>query len=138
MIPPTSATTALTTPAPVELSEQEVAQLRRTAGWARLVAIIGLVLYGLIALMSFAVQITNRAGELASLTFALSLTIAILGGVVAATMVLGYAQNVLSFFRHGAPALAQAFRRLKLFFMLWTLVGAFDILFELVWLLGKR
>ena len=38
---------------------------------------------------------------------------------------------------YGTPALAQAFRRLRLFFTLWALLGAFDILYDVVSLFRK-
>ena len=137
MIPTSSTTTGSTAPAPIELSDQEVAQLRRAARWARLVGIIGLVLWAMFVVMFVASKITHTAGELASVTYALYLALNMLGGAIAAAMLIGNGQNVLSFFRYGHPALAQAFRRLRLLLTLWTLLGAFDLLYDVVSLLGK-
>jgi len=137
-IPPTSAAIASTASAPAELTDQEIAQLRSAAGWARFVAVVGFILSAVAAFIFVAFKITGTGGEFGSTTFALYFAITVIGVAVAAALILGYGQNVLAFFRHGDPALAQAFRRLRLFFTLWTLIGAIDILFEVVSLLGKR
>ena len=138
MTTPSSAPAASRAPPPVELSRLEIAQLRNAADWARRVAVIGFVLCGAAALVYLALMITRRAGALSNVTDGLYLAVSIIGGVGAAALISGYGQSVRSFLRHGEPTLAQAFRRLRLFFTLWTLLGVLDILFDILSLLGER
>jgi hypothetical protein len=138
MIPPSSGTNAPAAAPPIELSDRESAQLRRAAGWARFTAIAGLITYGLVTLGYLTMLITRQAGELAKPSFALYFAVAGVGGVAATALALGYGRGVRLFFTHGEPALTNAFRRLRLFFILWTLLDALAIVYDVLTLLAKR
>ena len=60
MIPPGADTAAQTGPPPVELTDRELELSRRSASWARFIAIVGIVLTGAIALGCLTVIIMGR------------------------------------------------------------------------------
>lgn len=119
------------------LSPADLERLRRAAGWARFIAIVGFTFSALFALVA-ALIVTRR------LPGSLGISIEIMGaisaaGIAAASILLwAYAQNVAALFTEGEPALARAFRNLRHFFTLWTLTVAFDTITTMVSMLGKH
>ena len=138
MIPPGADTAAQTGPPPVELTDRELELLRRSASWARFIAIVGIVLTGAIALGCLAVIILDRQGSgLWNAASLVPVSVSVAGFGAAAVLILVYGRRLRSFLRHGEPSLAQAFRQLRIFFRLWTLVVALNIAMDVLALLGK-
>jgi hypothetical protein len=138
MIPPSADTAAPAGPPPVELTDRELGQLRRSASWARFIAIVGIVLTIVIALGCLTVIIMDRKGSgLWNAASLVPITVSVTGFGGAAVLVLGYGRRLRSFLRHGEPSLAQAFRQLRIFFKLWTVVVALNIAMDVLALFGK-
>ncbi len=122
---------------PPELSSEDCERLRVAAGWARFAAIAGFVVSLLLALVMVATL--RRLMPVAQTAYSIATTVvttAAVGG--AAGLVWAFARNVTLFFAEGEPALARAFRRLRHFFVLWTLFTAYNAITTLVWFFARR
>ena len=123
---------------PPEPSSEDFERLRVAAGWARFAAIAGFVVSLLLALVMVATTL-KRWMPVAQTAYAIATTVVstiAVGG--AAGLVWAFAQNVSLFFVEGEPALARAFRRLRYFFIVWTLFTAYNAVTTLYWFFARR
>ena len=129
---------------PVPLSNETMTRLREASGWSRFIAIAGFVLTGLLALLLIillgvtqmdAVKLALGNGKfvLVFIPVALLLVAAVSG----AALVWGYGRGVSQFFTHGEPSLTHAFKSLRHFFTLWTILMALTSVLKLITVLGK-
>ena len=125
---------------PVELSGPQIQLLRDTSGWARFLAIALFIVTGALGLAFVGIFVQTRgAGTVANISVPNIIPAVISLGVTGAAAVLLwlYGRAVLAFFRQGEPSLAQAFRKLRVFFKLWTIFVVLGIVTDVVELLGK-
>jgi len=126
----------------LELSEPEVARLRAAEGSARFLARTGAVGFGLLLLFLLDVGLRNPAALINAVnvqypTIVASGILFVVAGIGAIALLWGYARNVTAFFVRGEDALARAFRRIRHFVILWTLVAALTALFEFIAVLQR-
>jgi hypothetical protein len=125
---------------PVELSGPQIQQLRDTSGWARFLAIALFIVAGALGLAFVGIFVKTRGASPVENISVPNLIPAVISlGVTgaAAALLWLYGRAVLAFFRQGEPSLAQAFRKLRIFFKLWTIFVVLGIVTDVVELLGK-
>ena len=131
---PPLATAGEAQPKPVELSGSEIQQLRNASGWARFLGIAGFIITGAFALGLIAIVVKMR-GRLSIGNKWGVISLGVTGA--AAALLWLYGRDVLAFFKRGEPSLTQAFRKLRLFFKLWTIYVALSMATDVLALLGK-
>jgi len=121
------------------LGNEHIAHLLKASGWARFIAIASVIGTGLMALAfgAFTVQ-ALRVPAARGIRVCLVLIVTPASFVARAALLWGYARGVVSFVRRGDPTPAQAFRHLRRFFQLWTIVVAFGIAMTILSVLGVR
>jgi hypothetical protein len=129
---------------PVPLSNETLARLREASGWSRFIAIAGFVLTGLLALLLvILLGVTQMEAVKAALgngKFVLifvPVALLLIAAVSGAALVWGYGRGVARFFTHGEPSLTHAFKSLRHFFTLWTILLALTSVLKLIAVLGK-
>jgi hypothetical protein len=113
-----------TPPLPVQLSVEAIARLRSARGWARMLAIMGFVFAGLLALVLLAALGKMKSGlpsgEL--MLGYVSVALMVIATVAGSALLFGYASALERFFRGGEPALTHAFRSFRQQLALWTVL----------------
>jgi hypothetical protein len=124
---------------PVELSGPQIQQLRDTSGWARFLAIALFIVTGALGLAFVGIFLKMRGASPVAISVPNIIPAVISMGVTgtAAALLWLYGRAVLAFFRQGEPSLAQAFRKLRVFFKLWTIFVVLSIVTDVVELVGK-
>ena len=129
---------------PVPLSNETMTRLREASGWSRFIAIAGFVLTGLLALLLVillavmqmdAVKLALRNGKFVLVFVPVALLL--IAAVSGAALVWGYGRGVSQFFTHGEPSLTRAFKSLRHFFTLSTILMALTSVLKLITVLGK-
>jgi hypothetical protein len=126
-------------PPPLALPDHSMTRLADARKWARVLAIVGFALSGLMVLGLVAALLSLR---LETVNNTLLLTFVPLVAFLFATlsgsaMLWAYGGNVRDFFKSGEPALTRAFRSARHLLTLWTLFAALACLASLVTTLRK-
>jgi|KBSMisStandDraft_5_1062788.scaffolds.fasta_scaffold257233_2 hypothetical protein len=135
-------TPAAESPKPEELTDHQIRRLRLASGWARFLSVIGFIATGLMALwfvgMTVARLVRGPGAGVSPLAAVFAPLLVALAGVCGASILLwSYGRNIVSFFSHGEPALQRAFRSLRHFVKLWTLVLALMTALKIVAVVGR-
>jgi uncharacterized membrane protein len=121
----------------LELWNDDIAHLRKSAGWARFIAVVGFAVAGLMLFGSAGFLLKQgripARGAVNVMTFAATVA----SYVAAAALIWSYARSLVAFVRNGERSLEQAFRRLRLFFQLWTVFVALDTAWTILSLFVK-
>ena len=140
MMPPPS-TTGEAQPQPVELSGPAIQHLRDASRWTRFLAIALFIATGALALAIVGIIVAARGaippGTIGVTRTIIPAVISLASTSTAATLLWLYGRDVVAFFKRGEPSLTQAFRKLRLFFKLWTLYVVLSIATDILALLGK-
>jgi hypothetical protein len=121
--PPTSDAPALPTPEAVELTERAVERMWTASRWSRFVAILGFILCGLAAIALVPILFL-RSSLAPTILGSIAVVMVAVPSAVASAFVWKYGSRLRSFIAHGEPDGAEAFRSLRLFFVLWTILSA--------------
>jgi hypothetical protein len=121
-------------PPPLALPDHAMARLDDARKWARVLAVVGFSLSGLMALslvgtlLSLRMETVNNTRLLAFVP----LVAAVFATLSGSAMLWAYGGNVRDFFKSGEPALTRAFRSARHLLTLWTLFAALVCLASLL------
>jgi hypothetical protein len=121
-------------PPPLALPDHAAARLAHARRWARVLAVVGFSLSGLmvlglvVALLSLRLETVNNTMLLGFVPLVAALFATLSGSA----MLWAYGGNVRDFFKSGEPALTRAFRSIRHLLTLWTLFAALVCLASLV------
>ena len=127
---------------PVELSAHQIERLQRASAWARFLGVAGFVVTALIALaivvLTFSpLMHTPGIGNVTRAVTLVPLVLMLAGAAAGSMLIWNYGRYIASFLVHGEPSLPRAFRNLRHFFELWTLLLGLTTTAKIVTLLGR-
>jgi hypothetical protein len=128
-----------TGPPPLAFPDHALGRLATARKWARVLAIVGFSLSGLMVLGLVGALLSLRA-ETVNNTLLLGfvpLVAALFATLSGSAMLWAYGGNVRDFFKSGEPALTRAFRSARHLLTLWTLFAALVCLASLLTTLRK-